>query len=252
MRTREAIDIPELETVRILDGQFVFTMVKDDIAMSPHIREEKHWEPWNTHAWRNMISEGNIVVDAGANWGYFTLIASAAVGKKGTVLAFEPNLISRHILMLNLNQNNIRNVAVFCYGLGDKTEEAIMSYTPTNLGGASLDIGAAKCYECSQIVPVYRFDEIHLGSVNAVKIDTEGMDGKVLAGMGHTIDRNRNIKIICEFIPDFHPDHGVAMLDTIDSLGLSRRYVSPSGEIIDRTREWLLNEPGSTLYLEHK
>ena len=41
------------------------------------------------------------------------------------------------------------------------------------------------------------------GEINFVKIDTEGHDAKVLEGMQEIIQKNSNIKIMTEFIPDF-------------------------------------------------
>ena len=49
------------------------------------------YEPPVTRVVQHHIPSGGTVVDLGANWGYFSLLAAAAVGPGGTVLALEPD-----------------------------------------------------------------------------------------------------------------------------------------------------------------
>src|SRR5437773_2781526 len=48
------------------------------------------YEPQETQLVARILNRGDVFVDAGANWGYFTLAASHWVGPSGRVLAFEP------------------------------------------------------------------------------------------------------------------------------------------------------------------
>ena len=48
------------------------------------------WEELTTALLIETIKEGDIVVDIGANIGYFTLLAARLVGENGRVYAFEP------------------------------------------------------------------------------------------------------------------------------------------------------------------
>lgn len=45
---------------------------------------------FETNIMKNYIKEGDIVIDVGANIGYFTLLFSKLVGENGKVFAFEP------------------------------------------------------------------------------------------------------------------------------------------------------------------
>lgn len=47
------------------------------------------YEKWETKKFKENLRLGNVVLDIGANIGYFSLIASKIVGKAGLVFAFE-------------------------------------------------------------------------------------------------------------------------------------------------------------------
>ena len=48
------------------------------------------YEKQTTEYFLENVSEGNVVLDIGANIGYFTLLFASSVGKGGKVFAFEP------------------------------------------------------------------------------------------------------------------------------------------------------------------
>jgi hypothetical protein len=48
------------------------------------------WEPEITHWLEGFLRPGDLVVDVGANTGYFSLEASKLVGPEGLVVAVEP------------------------------------------------------------------------------------------------------------------------------------------------------------------
>ena len=43
-----------------------------------------------TLAWCQVLRKGDVVIDGGANMGYYTLVAAGLVGKNGHVHSFEP------------------------------------------------------------------------------------------------------------------------------------------------------------------
>ncbi len=66
----------------------------------------------DTQIIREQIKEGDIVIDVGANIGYYTLIFAQLVGKTGKVFAFEPEPKNFEILKKNIEINNYGNVTV--------------------------------------------------------------------------------------------------------------------------------------------
>tara|TARA_R110002110_G_C13415099_1_gene713952 strand:- start:151 stop:999 length:849 start_codon:yes stop_codon:yes gene_type:complete len=74
----------------ILGGKKFFAF-GDDIGFSTHMIFDGFWEYWLTKCFADHINEGDVVLDVGANLGYYTLLAGDLVGQTGKVVAIEPN-----------------------------------------------------------------------------------------------------------------------------------------------------------------
>ena len=81
-----------------------------DTAVSNHLFVAHTWEPEETSLISNRLKPGDVFVDVGANLGYFTLIASDAVGPAGKVFAFEPAPHNFSLLEKNVRANRCGNV----------------------------------------------------------------------------------------------------------------------------------------------
>ncbi len=55
-----------------------------------------------TQLFKKVINEGDVVVDLGANIGYFSLLAAQLVGARGKVYSFEPEPKNYHYLQRNI------------------------------------------------------------------------------------------------------------------------------------------------------
>ena len=63
-----------------------------------------------------IIKEEDVVLDIGANIGYYALIESQLVGLNGKVYAVEPVQGNFELLKKNVHLNNLENVAYFSIG----------------------------------------------------------------------------------------------------------------------------------------
>lgn len=70
-----------------------------------------------------LIVPGDVVVDAGANIGLFTLLASRRVGPKGIVVALEPNPENFARLQAHVEQNGVTNVRAFQLAVGSRNDQ---------------------------------------------------------------------------------------------------------------------------------
>ena len=61
---------------------------------------------------KKNIKPGDIVIDVGANIGYFTCLMSKLVGETGHVYSFEPELNNFKMLKMNVEENNCSNVTI--------------------------------------------------------------------------------------------------------------------------------------------
>jgi len=83
-------------------------MYLDDLD-TLHLAINGIWEPLETNLIKNKIKEGDIVLNIGANIGYYTLLIARLVGSNGKVFAFEPDLNNFKILKKNIEINNYKN-----------------------------------------------------------------------------------------------------------------------------------------------
>lgn len=76
---------------------------------------------------RLHLQKGDVVIDAGANVGDFTIKAAIKVGKFGKVIALEPNAHNVQILKKNIERNNLQNVVIIEKALSNKDGTTLFS-----------------------------------------------------------------------------------------------------------------------------
>jgi FkbM family methyltransferase len=69
---------------------------------------------------KGIVKEGMVVVDIGANIGYYTLIAAKLVGKSGIVYVFEPMPSNYECLCKNIEVNGYTNVVLIQKAVSNK------------------------------------------------------------------------------------------------------------------------------------
>jgi len=71
-----------------------------------------------------VLSQGKVFVDVGANFGVYTLVASRLVGATGKVIALEPTAQSFETLRQNIALNHFSNVRAFQVALTQSSGKA--------------------------------------------------------------------------------------------------------------------------------
>lgn len=80
---------------------------------------------------KQLIKEGDTVVDIGANLGYYTKLFSKWVGDKGNVIAIEPVPLYNKIIQWTCR--NRKNITLYPYALG-KENKKVHLVTPDHFG----------------------------------------------------------------------------------------------------------------------
>lgn len=134
---------------------------------------------------RTALRPGDIFLDVGANAGYHSLGASAAVGSSGKVLAFEPAPDIRARLQRNIELNAIRNVIVSAEAVSSVSDRVqfFVSDNPENSGLSSLRQRGGPQHVIDVQTTTLDLVCSRLGVMPAlVKIDVEGAEAEVFKG----------------------------------------------------------------------
>ena len=94
-------------------------------------------EPISTKIIQEILKEGDVALEAGANVGYYTILESKRAGEKGLVYAVEPIKENFELLKRNVELNGLKNVKVYNLAFGDarRLNEAISSNEAFQVGG---------------------------------------------------------------------------------------------------------------------
>jgi FkbM family methyltransferase len=153
-----------------------------------------------------IIKEGDVVLDIGANIGYYVLIESQLAGANGRVYAVEPVQSNIDLLKKNVHLNNLKNVAIFQLAIGECNEESEI-YVSNFCNQCSMDknsvggkiIGTQSVSEET----VDRFLNNNL-SPSLIRMDVEGYEYKIFRGMPQTL--KGDLRILVELHPDYLSD----------------------------------------------
>lgn len=84
-------------------------------------------EPLASEEMKNCLKKGDVVLEAGANIGYYTIMESKIVGENGLIYALEPASDNFNYLMRNIKENKLGNVLPYNLALGSNDGEAILN-----------------------------------------------------------------------------------------------------------------------------
>ncbi len=140
--------------------------------------------------WLTTPEHKDIFLDIGANRGIYSIIAPTLFEYR-EIHAFEPNPEVSKILTKNVVLNNLQNkVQVHELALGAQAGTADFACDPMHKGGGRIVSSASTK---KNKVPVIALDELEPGidskRVSFVKLDTEGYEFSVLAGMKDTLTK---------------------------------------------------------------
>ncbi len=165
-----------------------------------------YWEKLETQVFVELLTDGALVVDAGANFGHYALTAANRVGTGGLVFAFEPHAATFALLERNAALQPHRNLRPIQAGLGAAEGSLPIFADDGNPGGHSfLDWNRRNDAGGSETVPVHALDDVLAEQapgrvLSLLKIDVQGFEMDVLNGAEKTISRDRP-SVLCEVTP---------------------------------------------------
>jgi FkbM family methyltransferase len=127
---------------------------------------------------------GGVFVDVGANVGTYALVLARHVGDAGKVIAVEPHPVTHARLKFNNAASGFSQVRLVAAAAGAGDGELMIETDGDNLGASHVVTGEASCRAIR--VPSLRLlrilEEAGVRKVDALKIDVEGFEDRVLIG----------------------------------------------------------------------
>ena len=189
-------------------GKYVFNYLPDDKFVGQRVALEKY-EPYLTDLMLSKIKNGDVVLDIGANIGYDTVLFADKVGKKGKVIAIEPDPVNFEILQKNIKENKLFNVVAVQAAVGNENKKMKIYESKTNYGDHRLweeTLRPAGTFLDREALPVFcrRLDdllkELEFTKIDFIKMDVQGFEPLVIEGGKEIIEKNRPI-IFFEYWP---------------------------------------------------
>jgi len=179
---------------------------------------------------RPELFRGGHIVDAGANIGYTTVLFARAVEAPYRVIAVEPE--EENFARL---QRNVRR-----YGVAQRTE-LVRAAAGDRDGTIGLQRneqhpGDHRVVAGGDDVPLVALDSIVAGPVAFVKIDVQGFEPAVLAGMTRILDANPRVTVAVEVSPPSLAELGFTVADVMAPLerrGFAAEKISDHGDYYD-------------------
>jgi len=196
-----------------VSGHQMFLDEKDSLGLSTSIYESHEME-----VVKREVHPGDVVLDIGANIGYYTLMFAKLVGNEGKVFAFEPEPENFSLLKKNVEINGYQNVILIPKAISNKNDLIQLYLCESNKGMHR--IYNSVCCNSSIEIESIRADDYFNSShqINFIKIDIEGAEYAAIQGMQNILTQNQNIKIMTEFSPLALFEYGIDPRDYINTL----------------------------------
>jgi FkbM family methyltransferase len=196
--------------VKIIDNEKIKLFPKGQIA---EIIFQKKFENNELLTFQKLLKKGMTVIDAGANIGLYTLIASKIVGENGKVFSFEPSKETYERLKNNVTLNQSTNIEIINCGLGDTPDQMLqlrqdLGYDDAerylvplnhNINNELENVGELNLSEKVKIDTLDNFcKKNNIKQINLLKIDTEGFEYYILNGSRNILKNSEKLIILME------------------------------------------------------
>jgi len=180
------------------------------------------WSGAETRLLTDLLSPGDVVVEAGVHTGAHTVPLAQRVGRSGRVLAFEPQQALFRILRANIAINDLASIGDARRQAVDEIERSLDApvfdyWREDNFGGfpdtlVAFTESPAKIAGADKVRAV-TIDGLDLSRCSLIKADVEGMEIAVIGGALETIRRHRPVLYL-----ELSPRASRALLMSLDAM----------------------------------
>jgi FkbM family methyltransferase len=178
-------------------------------VLGPALLLKGLWEPDVTRWFQETLRPGQVLVDVGANIGYYSVLGSKLVGNAGHVFAVEAHPRMAELLHRNVIVNALHNVTTLhkaAWSSHDVLEFHMRRHFAANSSAGSLGTeGLQTLDDTEDLVKVEAepLDDMlsDAPSVDVIKIDVEGAEVQVVNGLVRTLGAHPEVKVMFEWSP---------------------------------------------------
>jgi FkbM family methyltransferase len=189
---------------------------------SLNLSVNKIYEPYETQLVLRIVKLNDIVVDIGANIGYYTLIFAKLVGREGKVIAFEPESHNFQLLKKNVTINGYSDIVrLEQKAVSNRDEKRKLYLDQKNLGGHRINESSYCSHDSLQVIETISLDNYlanNSNHIDFVKMDIEGAEYLALEGMHSILRQSHSLRLMVAFHPPFIREYGYTPEQVIEFL----------------------------------
>ena len=202
-------------------------------------------ESYETTIVKNLVKKGVVVIDAGANIGFYTLQLATLVGPKGHVYAFEPDPDNFLLLIKNLEANHVTNVTPIPKALSNITGTIRLYLCEEHHGNHTIyDEGSGRKWITIPSITLADFCGKRIKPA-LIKMDIEGSEYLAISGMGKILSKYSRLILVSEFAPLALTQCGsspMKLLHKMKQYGFSVKLINEKEKLLETVTEKKLME----------
>lgn len=198
----------------------------DGDLVSQKLHSERCWEPFETRLWLASQNVGDVVLDVGANLGYFSMLSALHRQKAARIFAVEPAADNVALIGKNLTLNGCQDaITVLPVALGECDAQSILHRCDDNRGDHQIYAGDGdRAGESIELRRGAAFLAAYVDRIDLLKVDTQGSEYAVIKGLLPLLQSSAaHLRILLELTPyslRLAGSSGRDLVGLLDSLGL--------------------------------
>ncbi len=165
-------------------NNYIMSLDPNKTGIHSELIQEGIREIQATEEMESVIRKGDVILEAGANIGYYALLESQRVGNDGKIYAIEPTKTNFRYLKKNINLNRAKNIESYKLALGDKDGQTFINIYDAENWNTIADIPYAQKRSREKVtlkkVDTFLRDK---RKPTFVRMDVEGFEYEIINGM---------------------------------------------------------------------
>lgn len=212
----------------LVNGMYLMRLNPKDKGLSRELYIYKKREIFSTEFIKKIIRDDDVIIDIGANIGYYALL-EAKLASKGIVYAIEPVPENIELLKTNIKLNNCKNIFIFQLALGDKIGKAKMYiYDKLNWSSFIKSVDETIIREINiSLTTLDKFAEDYIHEpITFIRMDVEGYEYQIIKGSLRILKSSNHLRLCIELHPHLMPkEHMEELISILRNSGFKVRAI---------------------------